>query len=197
MITARPQPGVAIGAALWIGAALVYVLLEAVAAAAVVPAYSYARNFISDLGVPAISPRAGLMNSAFYLQGILFLSGAVLISRSALPGKARLFVGLAAVNAVGNILVATFTSGTGALHTVGAVLAIGGGNAAILAGSSALHGAIGPRWYRAVSVALAGVGFLSLTVFWVRSRAICCRSVSPNGPACIQSSSGRRSPRCA
>ena len=48
-------------------------------------------------------------------------------------------------------------------------MAIVGGNAAILAGSSALHRAIGRLWYRAVSVSLAGVRILSLTMSWVGS----------------------------
>jgi hypothetical membrane protein len=51
----------------------VFLLLEGLAAAAVVPSYSYVSGYISDLGVPAWSPKAALMNAAFWVQGLLFL----------------------------------------------------------------------------------------------------------------------------
>jgi hypothetical membrane protein len=143
-------------AAAWITAALSYVILEAVAAEAFRSHYSYARNFISDLGVPSHSPLAWLMNVAFCLQGTLFLAGAVALSR------ARLFLACAA-NAVGNVLIAAFHSApspTAGLHVIGAVLAIVGGNAAILAGSSIIGG-----WHRKVSVALGAFGLLSFMTF--------------------------------
>jgi hypothetical membrane protein len=162
------------GAVLWIGAALTYLLLEAIAASAVVPAYSYATNYISALGVPAWSPRAAVMNTAFYLQGILFLAGGVLVARAA-GQRAVLFVGFAAANAVGNILVGGVHSVNRAAgdgpgwHFVGAALAIVGGNAAIVAGSSVLTRAGAPWAYRAVSVALAVVGFLCLAAVGVNT----------------------------
>ena len=138
-------------AAAWIVGPLTYLMLEAVAAAAF-PHYSYAQNFISDLGVAA-SPRDVVMNAAFCLQGTLFLLGALFLHR------ARLFLTLAVANAVGNVLIAIFHSGVAA-HAVGAVLAIAGGNTAILAGSR-----IGPPLYRRVSVALGVFGLLSFVVF--------------------------------
>ena len=113
----------------WLSAGIAYLILEAVAAAAFRPHYSYARNLISDLGIPSDnSPLAWLMNTAFCVQGTLFLVGAVLAA------PRRLFLALAATNAVGNVLIAVFHSGT-ATHALGATLAIVGGNAAILAGS--------------------------------------------------------------
>jgi hypothetical membrane protein len=160
-------------AVLWVVAALAYFLLEATAAT-FVPGYSYARHYISILGVAAWSPWAVLMNTAFYLQGILFLAGAVLMARAA-GRKALLFLGFAAANAVGNILVGTVHSvpaagGWPGWHFAGAALAIVGGNAAILAGSSVVRRAGGSRSYRVVSVGLAAVGFLSLVVGWVGSK---------------------------
>lgn len=141
-----------LGAAVaWIVGPLTYLILEAVAAAGF-PHYSYARNFISDLGVTA-SPRADLMNAAFCLQGMLFLLGALFLDR------AWLFLTLAVANAAGNLLIAIFHSGVAA-HAVGAVLAIVGGNTAILAGS----GIAGPL-YRRVSLALGVSGLLSFVVF--------------------------------
>jgi hypothetical membrane protein len=155
----RPRLGAAIA---WISAGLTYLILEAVAAAAFRPYYSYARNFISDLG-GAASPRAWVMNTAFCIQGTLFLVAAVLAVRAFETRRARLFLGLAAANMAGNLLVAVFHSGpspTSWVHATGAVLAIVGGNAAILAGSSMIGGR-----HRAVSVALGAFGLLSFVFF--------------------------------
>jgi hypothetical membrane protein len=69
-------------------AAVGHLILEAIAAAVFEPVYSYARNYVSDLGVNAgelvhgrmiDSPRSYLMHTAFYLQGILFFPEALLI----------------------------------------------------------------------------------------------------------------------
>jgi hypothetical membrane protein len=130
-----------------------YLTLEALAAAAFRLSYSYLHNFISDLGAPAHSPFAWLMNTAFFVQGTLFLAGAILIRGP------RWLLAFAAANAVGNVLIALCHSGS-ATHAAGAVLAIVGGNAAILAGSSIIGG-----WHRAVSVALGLFGLLSFVVF--------------------------------
>lgn len=135
----RPPPG------------LGYLIFEAIAAAGFRPNYSYAHDFISNLGVtsPGMfqgrminSPLAYLINAAFNVQGTLFLAGAFLIVRAFETRKAALFLTPAATNAVGNFLVATVHSGpiaqangTSWVHAGGALLAILGGNAAILAGS--------------------------------------------------------------
>jgi hypothetical membrane protein len=152
----------------WLSAGLAYLTLEGIAAAAFRPHYSYAHNFISDLGIPSSnSPLAWLMNTAFCLQGTLFLLGAILTVRAVDARRAGLFVTLAAANAVGNVLIAAFHSGpashangTAGLHFIGAVLAIVGGNAAILAGSRIVTG-----WLRRVSVALGAFGLLSFALF--------------------------------
>jgi hypothetical membrane protein len=155
----RPGLGSAVA---WLSAGLSYLTLEAVAAAAF-PHYSYARNFISDLGVPAHSPLAWVMNTAFCVQGTLFFVAAVLAVRGVETRRAQMFLGLAAANMLGNLLIAVFHSGpspTAWVHASGAVLAIVGGNAAILAGSSLVGG-----WHRAVSVALGAFGLVSFVFF--------------------------------
>jgi hypothetical membrane protein len=155
----RPGLGSAVA---WLSAGLSYLTLEAVAAAAF-PHYSYARNFISDLGVPAHSPLAWVMNTAFCVQGTLFFVAAVLAVRGVETRRAQMFLGLAAANMLGNLLIAVFHSGpspTAWVHATGAVLAIVGGNAAILAGSSLIGG-----WHRAASVALGAFGLLSFAFF--------------------------------
>src|ERR1700678_2600242 len=96
----------------WLSAGLAYLTLEGIAAAAFRPRYSYAHNFISDLGIPSgNSPLAWLMNTAFGVQGTLFLVGAILTVRAVEARKAGLFVALVAANAVGNLLIAAFHSG--------------------------------------------------------------------------------------
>jgi hypothetical membrane protein len=158
----------------WLSAGFAYLTLEAVAAAAFRPHYSYTYDLISDLGTPSDdSPLAWLMNTAFCLQGSLFLVGAILTVRAVAPRKAGLFLTLAAVNAVGNLLIAAFHSGPAAraegtawVHAIGAVLAIVGGNAAILAGSRIVSG-----WYRKASVALGAFGLLSFVLFIVELKA--------------------------
>jgi hypothetical membrane protein len=172
-------------AAVWLAAGLGYVILEAISAAGFRNHYSYAHNFISDLGITSSgmfegrmidSSRAGLMNAAFCLQGTLFLVGAVLIVRALRAQRAGLFLTLAAANAVGNVLVATFHSGPVAhadgtlwVHQTGALLAIVGGNAAILVGSSVVRNADGTPWYPRVSAGLGVLGLLSFVLLVIGS----------------------------
>jgi hypothetical protein len=163
-------------AAAWLVAALGYLILEALAAAGR-PHYSYAHDFISVLGVPSVSPRAYLMNTAFCLQGTLFLLGAALTVGAFRSRRAALFLSLAAANAVGNIAVAAVHSGAVAhadgtiwVHETGALLAIVGGNAAIIAGCFVVRLADGPTWYRGVSVGLAVLGLFSFLMLVLEMR---------------------------
>ncbi|MGX9792407.1 DUF998 domain-containing protein [Mycobacterium sp. MMS18-G62] len=171
---ATQRRGLAVAAVLWISAGLLFLSLEAITAAAVVPSYSYTHGYISDLGVPAWSPKAMLMNTAFWIQGLGFLAGAVVIARAL--GGGRVFVGLAAATSVGNILVAVAHGGSALvnaghawLHVVGAVLAIVGGNAAIVVGSSVIRRAVAIRGYHIVSVAIAAVGFVCLALLTIKT----------------------------
>ncbi|SPM39407.1 Uncharacterized membrane protein, partial [Mycobacterium numidiamassiliense] len=155
------------GAVLWVVAAVGYLILEAVAAAGVVPAYSYARNYISDLGVSAVSPRSYLMQAAFYLQGILFILGAGLIVGIPESPRARAFLGLIGANSIGNIVIGAVHSGN--VHRAGAALAIVGGNTAILAGAAVIATGDGWRWYRRISILVAALGLLSLLMLLINS----------------------------
>jgi hypothetical protein len=56
------------------------------------------------------------------------------------------------------------------VHDTGALLAIVGGNAAILAGSSTVRNVGGPPWYRAASLGLAVLGLLSFVVLVIDSK---------------------------
>ncbi|SPM33628.1 Uncharacterized membrane protein [Mycobacterium rhizamassiliense] len=153
------------GAALWIVAAVGYLILEACAAAGFVPTYSYTRNYISDLGVN--SPRAYVMHAAFYLQGILFLLGALLIVGVPDNRRARIFLALVAANALGNMVIGTVHAGPA--HRVGAALAIVGGNLAIATGSAVVVSVGARDWYRRASILVAALGLLCLLMLLVNS----------------------------
>ena len=105
---------------LWITAGVGYLILEAIAAASFRPPYSYAHNYISDLGVTCggmirshhrLSAGLPLLNTAFYLQGTFVLVGAVLVARAVESQNAGLVVSLAATNATGIIVVGTVHGG--------------------------------------------------------------------------------------
>ncbi|WP_253900540.1 DUF998 domain-containing protein [Mycobacterium asiaticum] len=154
-----------------------YLSLEAFAAAGN-PHYSYAGNYISDLG--AVGPRTGVMHAAFFLHGIFFLLGAVFVV--GVPGdrRARLFLGLAAVNAAGNVVVGIVPAG--GVHVIGAAMAIVGGNAAILAGAPLVGYGDKCRhtWYGPVSNLIAAVGLSSLLMLLVDS-AVADIQLLPDG----------------
>jgi hypothetical membrane protein len=139
-----------IAAGAWVLAAAGYFVAEAVSARAF-PGYSYATNYISDLGVPDVGPFQGrmidsplhvVMNAAFVLHGVLFTVAAVLATVGSRSATARWFRALAVVHGVGMVLVGSFhgsqsavENGLAVLHVAGAALAILGGNgAAVLAG---------------------------------------------------------------
>jgi hypothetical membrane protein len=159
---------IAKGAAVcWLVAGVAYLTLEAIAAGGV-PGYRYDHDFISDLGRPD-SPLSPLMNTAFAVQGTLFLAAAVLLSRAAGRRLRIAFVCCAAANAIGNVVVASVPSGYAGIawvHLTGAVVAIVGGNLAILAGSPLVGGS---RYYRVASIGLAALGLLSFALLAVAS----------------------------
>jgi hypothetical membrane protein len=170
MIADRQRLCAMSAAVAWLVAALGYLILEAVAATGR-PDYSYARNFISDLGVPSASPLAWVMNTAFCLQGTFFLLGAALIAVAFGSRQTGVFLVFATMNAVGNIAVAAVHSGAVAhadgtiwLHETGALLAIVGGNAAIMAGGFVVGRVDGPPWYRRLSVGIGALGLFSFLV---------------------------------
>ena len=151
-----------IAAVCWAVAGAVYLGLEATAAAAH-PGYRYATNFISDLGRPD-SPLSHVMNTAFVVQGTLFLAAAVALTRTRRGPGSGVFLACAAANAVGNVVVAMVPSGgTGIawVHVSAATVAIVGGNAAILAGRRLVSES---RGYRTASVGIAALGFLAFAL---------------------------------
>ena len=92
-----------------------YLAAESVSARAwTAPGYSYAGNWISDLGAPAVevfhgravnSPLHAVMNAAFLADGLLFLLGAILLARAARGPSAHLFLVFALAHSLGMLLV--------------------------------------------------------------------------------------------
>lgn len=143
-----------LAATAFLAGSAIYLAAEGIAASAWQdPTYSYAYNWISDLGSASAgtfqgrelnSPLSAVMNAGFIIQGLLFGLGALLLSRT-LTGRTRTFTVITAVvTTIGYILVGTFQGslsaqldGTLPLHFTGATLAILGGN--ILALVLGLH----------------------------------------------------------
>lgn len=164
---------------MWVAAAAIYLLTEAVAAAAF-PGYSYATNYISDLGVTDVevfdgrtinSPLNAVMNFGFIAQGVLLLAAALTAAHALemTRRQAATLISVAALHAVGIILVAVFhgstqaaQSGLIALHGVGAALAIICGNLTVIIGGVIIaRRGLGVA-YQAFSLAIAGLGLLAL-----------------------------------
>ncbi len=176
----RTNRSATIGSIALILAGVVYFVTEAVAASAWrSPRYSYAQNYVSDLGVTGpretflghdiLSPLASVMNAGFILNGVLALAGIVLMVRFGSRPRAKALWILAILFAVGITLVGSFhgslvseKAGTLAFHFIGAPIAILCGNAvAILAGISSRQFGVG-RWFRPVMVVLGAAGILGL-----------------------------------
>jgi len=148
-----------------IAAALEYVVTEVITASAwKTPVYSYASNWISDLGAPdcstfqgrvVCSPLHDVMNTGF-IASILLL---------------RLFSGasryvslvLALIYSIGIMLVGSFHGSTaatanGTFHYLGAFMAIVGGNIAAIVTGFLWKRLEMPRWYGSISIVLSFLG---------------------------------------
>jgi hypothetical membrane protein len=150
------------GACAWL-LTLQFFVVEAIAAARV-PGYSYATDTISALGGLA-SPAHRLMDASFVLQGVLILTGALLL-RPALRGRgARVAPILLAVSAVGVVLVGIFPLDTYTrMHAAGAVLHLVGAGLGLLALAYGLR----PRSEAlGTTVVLLGLVSTAMTVFFL------------------------------
>lgn len=192
----------AVAAICWISAATVYLLAEAVAASAF-PHYSYAVNYISDLGVPDVetlgaraidSPLHSVINTAIIVHGLLFACAAVDVSRlTQLPIRVP-FLAAAFAHALGMVLIATVNGGQaniglglGWVHFLGALLSFFGGNlSSVLIGVSflvrpdPLFGTVRGRVVGVTSVLLGIIGALGIVFLQIDARALPA-TVLPDG----------------
>ena len=153
------------------------------------PAYSYANDFVSDLGVPGPavmfkghlihSPLAWLLDAGFVVNGVLVAVAAVLLLRPAGQGRMarwqrRLLIGFGI-----GLASAAFLHESPAwslpFHAVGATLAMAGGNLAIfLTGLLAARLGVPSRLAR-VFMALGAIGlafFLVVQVLVLKDSAV-------------------------
>ncbi len=140
-----------LGPLLWALSVQYFLTQLAVAAAWTEPAYSWTRNVISDLGNTACGPYADRvvcsplhaeMNASFIMLGLTMALGSLLIyqqftrTRSSLIGFSMM-----AAAGVGAVLVGVFPENTiSLLHGLGAFLAIGVGNVALIVLGLGLRG---------------------------------------------------------
>ncbi len=156
------------GGALWVGCVQFFVA-EAVAADGFVGSYTYRGHFISDLGAlgcgAGCSPRHGLMNASFVLQGVLIFAGGVvlwpLFPRGALS---RFALGLVAASGLGVAIVGLAPEDAmPGLHYFGAAenLLFCNGGAALL-GLALLREGSAPRTVGLLSLAFGLIGLTGL-----------------------------------
>jgi hypothetical membrane protein len=143
----RSRVAVPLAGVIWICWGCAYFLLEALAAHRFIPVYSYARNYISDLGSPdcgfrfqgrmICSPLHSLMNLNFLAEGLALFFGVLALSLAEAPGGQSIMrdLWLSVFFAGGLILVGTLpesaealVNGAGVFHVLGACLAIVCGN---------------------------------------------------------------------
>ncbi|MFI9387886.1 DUF998 domain-containing protein [Kutzneria sp. NPDC052558] len=181
-MTTTPANAVKAGGVALAVAALWYLIAEAITASAWKnPPYSYSRNAISDLGVPSCggelqgrvicSPLHGVMNSAFILQGVLFVVAAVLLFRLLLGRMRWVYLFLALVQGVGIVVVGlihgspeSLANGMMVWHGLGAFMAILGGNLVFVVIGGHILRRRTETWLGITEVALGVIGLVAAVV---------------------------------
>lgn len=167
--------------ALLIAGPSVYLVAEFVAAAAWTnPPYSYTYHFISNLGVrgPAellgqymLSPLAWVMNTGFFLFGLI-IAGGFLLLRGLSGWRRALVVGNATLLALGGVLLALNPGSAEAMehgsgHALGAMAAFIGGNV-LSVGVGVLHERLGlPAKLGRALIAAGAVGLCAMVGYFV------------------------------
>lgn len=159
-----------------------YLVTEAVAALAWKnPVYSYANNYISDLGVsgPPVtfmgrliySPLYWVMNAGFFVEGVLAVLAAFLLIPLLTSKTWRIIIPLIAIlHGVGITLVAIFHGSPEAvqqhsgmfMHVTGAALAIIFGNVECICAGIAAGQSGAPKWFTAYSIVLGLAGLIAI-----------------------------------
>lgn len=146
---------------------LYYIIAEAISAAFFKASIfdTYIFHTISELGIPnANSPLFWLMNSAFILIGLTVIFGNFYSFRNFISKKRTAFYILTLITGFGVIIVGLIHGGnplTSGYHTLGAVMAILGGNILLILISRSMNdfGA-----YQKATLTLGAVGFIA---FWI------------------------------
>lgn len=146
---------------------LYYVIAEAISAFSFNDSLinTYLFHTISELGIPNInSPLSFLMNSAFIIIGLTFIFGNFYKFKDFITKNRAVFYILTLVAAIGVIIVALIHAGnplTDGYHSLGAVMAILGGNILLVIISRFMDKF---ETYQKVTLIL---GVMGLFAFWV------------------------------
>ncbi len=146
---------------------LYYVIAEAISAFSFNDTLinTYLFHTISELGIPNMnSPLSFLMNSAFIIIGLTFIFGNFYKFKDFIIRNKVVFYILTLVAAIGVIIVALIHAGnpvTDGYHSLGAIMAILGGNVLILIVSRSMDKF---EVYQKVTLIL---GVIGLIAFWV------------------------------
>ena len=128
-------------------------------------ANTYIFHTISELGIPNMnSPLAFLMNSAFIIIGLALLFGYFARFKDFIIKNKIIISVLSLVTAIGVIIVALIHGGnplTASYHSLGAVMAILGGNVMLVFVSRSMEDF---GRYQKISLALGIVGII---IFWI------------------------------
>ena len=146
---------------------LYYIIAEAICATffnASIP-NTYVFHTISELGIPnANSPLFWLMNSAFILIGLTLIFGNFYKFKDCIVKNKAIFYILTIVTGLGVIIVGLIHGGnplTSGYHTLGAVMAILGGNVLLVIISRSMDEFEG---FQKITLAL---GVFGIIVFWI------------------------------
>ena len=146
---------------------LYYTIAEAISAFSFndVLINTYLSHTISELGIPNInSPLAFLMNSAFVIIGLTFLFGNFYKFKDFIIKNKVVFYILTLIAAVGVIIVALIHAGnpvTDGYHSLGAIMAILGGNILLIIISRSMDKF---ESYQKITLVL---GIIGLIAFWI------------------------------
>lgn len=146
---------------------LYYVVAEAITAFAFNDSLvnTYLFHTISELGIPNInSPLFFLMNSAFVIIGLCLLFGNLYKFKDFITKNKTVFYILTLITSIGVIIVALIHAGnplTDGYHSLGAVMAILGGNILLILISRSMD-----RFENYQKITLI-LGIIGLIVFWI------------------------------
>ena len=148
-------------------ASLYYIVAEAISATHFNASLynTYAIHTISELGIPNVnSPLFWLMNSAFILMGLALLFASFYKFKDYIVKNNAVFYMLTAVTAIGVIIVGFVHGGnplTSGYHTLGAVMAILGGNILLVLVSRSME--VFESYQKATLI----LGIIGLAAFWI------------------------------
>ena len=151
----------------FIAGSLYYILAEAISAAFFNASIfnTYIFHTISELGIPnGNSPLFWLMNSAFILIGIAVIFGNFYCFKDYITKNKTIFYILTLITGLGVIVVGLIHGGnplTSGYHTMGAVMAILGGNLLLLIISRSMDN------FETYQKATLALGVFGLIVFWI------------------------------